>query len=333
MPAHIVHGDPFLTTRTIREIRAGARVQELAASSQEWLQADQTSTEQLINACNTRPFLENANVVMIEGVLTTKERTRKPAGNRPTKRKSKTKEAGWEQLANTIPRMHKTTVLIMLDEKVSATNTLYKKLSPHCTVHDGKMPAAEALTRWVMTTAQEKNSRIRTDAARVLVELAGTSLWTLDQELEKLSLYCDEQEITVEDVNLLTDDAREASIFAAIDAIVARQTGPALRMTAQLMTNGTDPLSLMAMINRQLRLMALATDLTARGVPQKQWDRAMGFTSEFVSRKTAEQATRKTKADLTKMYDHTLNADLAIKNGVLEPDTAVELLIATLSQT
>ena len=333
MPAHIVHGDPFLTARAIRGIRTGAGVHEQGASIQEWLQADQTSPEQLINACNTRPFLEKSNVVMIEGVLTTKERSRQPAGDRPTKQKRKSKEPSWEQVADTITRMHKTTVLIMLDEKVSSTNTLFKKLSPHCTVHDEKLPAAEALTRWVTTAAREKNSRIRPDAARLLVELAGTSLWTLDQELEKLSLYCDQREITVEEIKLLIDDAKEANIFAAIDAIVSRQTGPALRMVAQLMANGTEPLTLMGMIDRQLRLMALATDLTARGVPQKQWDRSLGFTSEFVSRKTAEQAMRKTKADLTKMYDHTLKTDLAIKNGILAPDTAVELLTATLSQT
>ena len=96
MPAHIVHGDPFLTARAIREIRANAGVHEQGATSQEWLQADQTSPEQLINTCNARPFLEKANVVTIEGVLATKERSRQPAGDQPAKRKQKSKEPSWE---------------------------------------------------------------------------------------------------------------------------------------------------------------------------------------------------------------------------------------------
>ncbi len=79
--------------------------------------------------------------------------------------------------------------------------------------------------------------------------------------------------------------------------------------------------------------MALAIDLTERGVPQKQWDPALGFTSEFVARKTSEQAMQKNKASLRQMYDQTLKADLSIKQGKLEPENAVELLTSTLCNT
>ena len=334
MPAHIVHGDPFLTSRAIRKIRANAGVQEQILSSQEWLQATESDPEQVITACNTKPFLEKTNVVMVEGVLATRERSRQPAKGRPaaTRRRNR-KEPSWEQLADVIPRMHATTVLILLDEKVSSTNTLFKKLSPHATVHNVQTPTGEALTRWVYNCAQEKNSRIRADAAKLLTELTGQNLWAMEHELEKLSLYCDKKDIEVDEVNLLVDNARQTSIFAAIDAIIASQTGPALRMMAQLMANGTDPLNLLGMIHRQLRLMALAIDLTQRGVPQKQWEPALGFTSEFVARKTSEQAMRKTKASLRQMYDQTLKADLAIKQGKLEPENAVELLTSTLCNT
>ncbi len=250
MPAHIVHGDPFLTSRAIRKIRGDAGVQEQVLSSQEWLQATQSDPEQVINACNTRPFLEKTNVVMVEGVLATRERSRQPANDRPATRRRNRKEPSWEQLADVIPRMHAATVLILLDEKVSSTNTLFKKLSPHATVHNVQKPTGEALTRWVYNCAQEKNSRIRADAARLLAELTGQNLWAMEHELEKLSLYCDKKDIEVDEVNLLVDNARQTSIFAAIDAIVASQTGPALRMIAQLMANGTDPLNLLGMIHR-----------------------------------------------------------------------------------
>ena len=333
MPAHIVHGDPFLTSRAIRKIRADAGVQEQVLSSQEWLQATQSDPEQVINACNTRPFLEKTNVVMVEGVLTTRERSRQPANDRPAKRRRNQKEPSWEHLAGVIPRMHATTVLILLDEKVSSKNTLFKKLSPHATVHNMQTPTGETLTRWVYNRAQEKNSQIRADAARLLAELTGQNLWAMENELEKLSLYCGKKDIEVDEVNLLVDNARQTSIFAAIDAIVASQTGPALRMIAQLMANGTDPINLLGMIHRQMRLMALAIDLTERGVPQKQWDPALGFTSEFVARKTSQQVMQKTKASLRQMYDQTLKTDLAIKQGKLEPENAVELLTLTLCHT
>ena len=62
--------------------------------------------------------------------------------------------------------------------------------------------------------------------------------------------------------------------------------GDALRLLAQLMEEGREPLYIIAMIERQLRLIALARDLTERGVVQPDLGRRMGANSDFVVRKT-----------------------------------------------
>jgi DNA polymerase-3 subunit delta len=97
------------------------------------------------------------------------------------------------------------------------------------------------------------------------------------------------------------------------------------------MKDGSEPLGIMGMINRQLRLMALARDLTEQGIPQSQWEKSWGFTSEFVARKTAAQARRRTKAQLDLMYDLALEADLSVKKGRNDPEHAVEILTAQLA--
>ena len=82
------------------------------------------------------------------------------------------------------------------------------------------------------------------------------------------------------------------------------------------------------MVERQLRLLALARNAMDEGAPQSDMGRRIGATSDFVLRKTVDQARRHSFADITYRYERLLEADLAIKTGRMEPDLALELLAA-----
>ena len=82
------------------------------------------------------------------------------------------------------------------------------------------------------------------------------------------------------------------------------------------------------MVERQLRLLALARHSMDRGVPQKALSAHLGVPSQFVLRKTVEQARRLSRKAITERYRRLLEADLAIKRGLMEPDLALEFLVA-----
>ena len=160
-----------------------------------------------------------------------------------------------------------------------------------------------------------------------MADLVGGDLWTLDQELEKLSLYAAGREIGEADVRLMVSQVREASIFEAVDAMIDGRPEAALRLLAQLRDDGREPLYIIAMVERQLRLLALARDSMDRRLPPDELKRAMGTSSDFVVRKTTDQARRHSRQDIAWRYDRLLEADLAIKQGRLDPDLALELLV------
>ena len=73
-------------------------------------------------------------------------------------------------------------------------------------------------------------------------DLVGNDLWTLEQELEKLSLYASGRRIEESDVEELVAQVREASVFAAVDAMIDGRPGVALRLLRQLrQTGGRSP--------------------------------------------------------------------------------------------
>ena len=72
--------------------------------------------------------------------------------------------------------------------------------------------------------------------------------------------------------------------------------------------------------------MALARDYLDRGTPQREMGSRLGVSSQFVLRKTIEQAQRVTRQEIAEQYRKLLEADLAIKRGILEPALALEVL-------
>ena len=109
--------------------------------------------------------------------------------------------------------------------------------------------------------------------------------------------------------------------------MIEGQAGIALRLLHQLHQDGKAPLYIISMVERQLRLLALARDAMDRGVPQNELKGRLGTSSDFVVRKTAEQARRHPMSDIFLRYIHLLEADLDIKLGKLEPELALELLV------
>ena len=328
MPAHVIYGDSFLVAERLRQVKAEAGAADLMDSNRHVVSAGQARPDEVLAMCNSLPFLDTMRLVEIEGVLATQQGSGRGRGSA---RRSASASGAWTQLADAVPALPDTTILIFVDGDVPQNNPMLRSLSEHCAVHREATPDAQALLQWIKQRAQDKGSSITPPAMQVLAELVGGDLWTIDRELEKLSLYATGRSITDADVRAMVPYAQEANIFAAVDSIMDGRPGPALRSVMQLMEDGQEPLYIIAMIERQLRLIALARDLTDRGVSQPDLGRRMGTNSDFVVRKTLGQARRLTLPQIRSRYRRVLESDLAIKQGRLEPALSLQLLVADLA--
>ena len=328
MPAHVIYGDSFLVAERLRRVKIEAGAADLMDSNRHVVSAGQARPDQVLAMCNSLPFLDTMRLVEIEGVLATQQGS---GGGRRSGRRAASASGAWTELADAVSALPDTTVLIFVDGDVQQNNPLLRSLSEHCAVHREATPNAQALLQWIKQRAEDKGSTITPPAMQVLAELVGGDLWTIDRELEKLSLYATGRSITDSDVRVMVPYAQEANIFAAVDSIMDGRPGPALRSIMQLVEDGQEPLYIIAMIERQLRLIALARDLSDRGVSQPDLGRRMGTNSDFVVRKTLGQARRLTLTQIRSKYRRVLESDLAIKQGRLEPALSLQLLVADLA--
>ena len=329
MPAHVLHGDNYLVQRRLSRLETEAGAEDVLDANRHRLMGPQTNLNELVSICNALPFMDSHRLVVVEGLLATFERRQGRGRRRSGDNQASSGALGaWEGLDKTIIAMPDTTLLIFLDAALPATNPMLQQLGKAAEIHDSPTPSGENLARWIKATVEEKGASISPSAIGILTDMVGGDLWSLDNELEKLSLFATGARIEESDVQELVHLARESNVFAAVDAMIEGRQSVALSLLHELRQDGREAPYIIAMVERQLRLLALARDSIDRGVPQRELGSRLGTNSNFVVRKTMEQARRHSWSDIMWRYQRLLEADLAIKQGKLEPDLALELLAA-----
>ncbi len=311
------------------EVEAGAS--GLLDANRHVLAGAGLSLNELVELGNALPFMDPVRLVLVQGLLATVE-GRRPA-RRARRRNAPSQESDgplgqWEGLAQAISAMPPTTLLIFADGQAAPANPLLKALGEVSQVRGLPAPSGQELARWIKEAAQEKNAAISPAAINTLADMLGNDLWGLDRELEKLSVYAWERTIEESDVSALVSQVREANIFNAVDAMIEGRQRDAMSLLQQLRDDGRDPSYIIAMVQRQLRLLALAKNGMDRGASQAEMGSEMGTSSQFVIRKTVQQARRQTWEEIVWRYQRLLEADLAIKQGKMEPGMALDLLVA-----
>jgi DNA polymerase-3 subunit delta len=188
-------------------------------------------------------------------------------------------------------------------------------------------PRGNAFVHWLQQRASAMKGTINKDAAELLAEWIQEDPRFAQQELSKLLDYVDRQRaITVEDVEQCTPYRGQADIFALVDAIGNRHGEEALHKLHSVFEE-SDPTYAFAMILRQFRLILKARDLIDSGeTPDKRIHH-----SNYVVNKVSAQARNFSLSDIEQIYRELLSIDLAVKNGQIALDTALDRLVAAVT--
>ena len=332
MPAHLLYGDNYLVSQALKELRQQVGQDEVIEANSHRAQANQLNLAQLKAMGNAVPFLADHRLVIVEGLFSLFESRDTRRRGRASEGRGQSASNDWGELPAYVGNeMPPSTLLVFVDGSVSPTNPMLAKLRQGLQVQQLTSPSGEGLARWIRNKVEEKGARITPGAIALLTELVGSNLWTMDNELEKLSLRASDRAIEEGDVRLLVPEGRDASIFRAVDAILEGRSGAALQSLHRLRDEGADFSYILAMIARQVRLISLARDMLDRKTPQAAIGKALGLTREFALRRAVEQARKHSWPGLRWLYGRLLEADLTVKQGRIDQDLALELLVAETS--
>ena len=331
-------GDSYSIKEALGELRSALGPQDIWDANTTVLQAHEATPSLLVGLCATVPFLAERRLVIVEGLLASVEgqgrRARaEGAGRRAEASEQENGATGrrqWRGLAEAFKDLPPTTDLVFLEGPLRRNNALFRELVPLAQVREFPPLRGADLRSWILRRVALRGTAISPRAVQLLVELVGPDLWTQGNEIEKLSLYCDRRRIEEEDVRLLVSPAREASIFAAIDAVLEGNAPVAMRLISRLLEGGAAVTYILGMLSRQIRLVLLTQELLRDQVKVQEAGRRLGIASEYPLQKTLEQARQSDPGRLRLFHNALLETDISIKTGTLEERLALELLVARL---
>jgi DNA polymerase-3 subunit delta len=173
---------------------------------------------------------------------------------------------------------------------------------------------------------KESGSSIEPAALQTLIDLVGTGLTRLSNELNKLTAYADGATITNEAVQELVPRSQEHNYWELWDAINSQNRKLALKLTKHLLDDN-DALPILGSIANLYRKLLIGKELIERGASTQEVKSATSqWSDSYFSR-----LRRTSRAEIVSGLKRIAEVDNAIKNSVGTPRLLLEYLILELT--
>jgi DNA polymerase III subunit delta len=192
--------------------------------------------------------------------------------------------------------------------------------------------------RWLLATAESRETKFDPDAAKELADALGADMMLIASELEKLMLYSfDRKRITLGDVETMVLAAKQRSLYELTDAISARDKPRALALLHGLLNasdGGEDSaighLYMLARTFRQMIVILEKNVRDSRAIWQALWQgfRMPPFAAEDLIRQARRYSSRR---ELTQKLRLIANADLELRSSPPDKRLVLERLVLQLA--
>ena len=115
-----------------------------------------------------------------------------------------------------------------------------------------------------------------------------------------------------------------------MDSAIEGRNEEALKITKILLDYGSSPNMIVRMMQRQLRLLLLASDLRKRKIKPDEFSQRLAI-SGYPLQKTLEMERRLPFNKLVDAYKLILNSDLRVRSGLMSDIGSLDLLISEMA--
>ena len=221
----------------------------------------------------------------------------------------------------------KDVIVVYEKEAVDQRLKIFKVLTKEGKSQEFKLLDGKGLRNWVQKELEAQNQKINIDALNFLLSYTGNDLWQLSNEIKKLADFKNGLAIKKEDVELLVKPKIENDIFKTIDSLAIKDKKQALNFLQKHLDGGDSPLYLLSMIGYQFKNLLIVKELAQKGLMYTSIVKKSGL-HPFVVKKNYFQCNQFSFQELKDIYYKIFQADLDIKTGKIEAETALNLLIS-----
>jgi DNA polymerase-3 subunit delta len=334
----LVGEDDYCIRQALEEIKKGIGDPAALMTNTTVLEGPQLSPDHLRAACQAVPFLADRRLVIVEGLLERFEPKARPARRKSPRAAGNGRSEDYEAFIESVKELPGFTELVILGAGIRPSaspkngNPLLRGLAAITKVKYFPRLNQRELGPWIEQHVAATGGSISPAATSLLVRFVGNDLWVMASEVDKLALFTGGRRIEEADVRSVVSYAREASVFAMVDAILESRTGAAQQLLQQLLREGESPAQLLVMLARQVRIIFQIREMRGRGIPRGEIQARLGLMSDFVLRKAWDQADKYSPRKIRDVYHRLLEADISIKTGQYDGELAIDILTAEMGQ-
>jgi len=235
-----------------------------------------------------------------------------------------------KELVNYLKSPADFTVLIFLhDGSISNPESEpYKTLASQGYLYEAKELKGKSLIDWLISNVEKNGKIISYENAQLLTDISGENRNTLESQLEKIFIYIGEsKEITIDSIRGLSTSLKQYTIFDLQNAVGKKSKSNALKVAHNLLNNGSEPIQIIAMLNKYFTGLARLAELTAANTNEYQVARILGTHPYYLK---DYHLARKLYSDknLANVFTALLKADLSVKTTSIDDYTLISILIA-----
>ncbi|WP_077214037.1 DNA polymerase III subunit delta [Bacillus dakarensis] len=323
-PIYVLYGtEAFLINETKQLLMQHVLDGEQSDFNLSTYDLEETPIEVAIEDAETFPFMGDKRLIILNNPsFLTAEKTKSKVEHNIKKLEAYIKE----------PAPYSIVVFSGSYEKLDERKKITKELKRNGSVVEAKKLNEQELKGWIKDRAAYHGVVIDEDAIEQLLTLAGTNLFMLTTEVDKLALFAEEEKhIHAEMVENLVSRSLEQNIFALVDKIVNRRIDQAFRIYYDLLKQNEEPIKILSIISGQFRLIYQVKELSRKGYGQQQ---IAGFLKvhPFRVKLAAGQAKLFKDEELASIMDKLADADYQAKTGGMSKELLVEMFLFRLQK-
>jgi len=236
-----------------------------------------------------------------------------------------------DKLGEYIKNINSSSVLIIIEDEVDKRTKLFKNISKYgyCAYFDYLNETD--LINFIIKEFKKNNKIISNKEAIHLIRIKGQDISNIQNEIQKLSSYKKEENITISDIDEICIPNLEIKIFALLKSIGNKKINESLNMYANLIFNNEHPLKILVMITRQIRIILGVKVLQNNSYSVDSIASKLKL-QKFIVNDTLKQAINYNIRELVWALEECLKTEVSIKKGDIDPNLGVEILIINLSK-
>ncbi|MDD6189170.1 MAG: DNA polymerase III subunit delta [Clostridiales bacterium] len=208
---------------------------------------------------------------------------------------------------------------------------LHEAVKKSAKLFEINMQEQNMLIKWIQRRFAAANQTISTDNCEYLILLCGGLMTGLISEIEKISAYAKQKEISRSDIDAVAVPVAEAQVFKLSNAIAENNFDEAARLMGTLLQMNEHPVMILGLIGSQCRKLYIARLMRDKGGSVTQLMKTLDFRSEYPAKLLMNNASKFSLSWCEKAVLACAETDYQMKNSPIDEEELLRSLFLRLA--